>query len=102
MGVSVQIDLVPNHEILIRTLLLFHKFQGYSLCCVEGEGEVVPPVSRVQLVEVEGLWVEVVDERAKRNAVVPTRREVGHVHILEEELNSCGGLNSFWDPPIHV
>ena len=58
---------------------------GHLLWNIEGEGEVVPPVSRVQLVELEGLRVEVVDERAERDAVVPARREVGHVHILEEE-----------------
>ena len=64
--------------------------RGNLLCHVEGEGEVVPPVPRVELVKFEGLRVEVVDERAEGDAVVPARREVGHVHILEEVDHSKG------------
>ena len=45
----------------------------HLLCHIEGEGEVVPPVSRVQFVKFERLRVEVVDERAERDAVVPAR-----------------------------
>ena len=63
---------------------LLTKTKGHLLGHVESQGEVVPPVPRVELVKFEGLRVEVVDERAEGDAVVPARREVGHVHILEK------------------
>lgn len=80
--------------------LLFCIFVAHRLCCeyvlrcAEGEVEVVPPVLRVQLLVVEGVRVEVVDERAEGHAVVPAGGEVLHVHVLREsETNKTSKLS---------
>ena len=86
-------DVAVLPEVATKSLTLTQPLtetRGNLLCHVESQGEVVPPVPRVELVKFEGLRVEVVDERAEGDAVVPARREVGHVHILEDVDHNKG------------
>ena len=52
------------------------------LCRVKSQGEVVPPILRVESVEVKCLRVVVVDKGAKSHSIVPASGKVGHIHVL--------------------
>ena len=38
---------------------------------IEGQGEIVSPLFGIEGAKVEGLWVEMVDQRAESHAIVP-------------------------------
>ena len=54
------------------------------LCRVEGEVKIISAILGVQLRVVEGVRVEVVDEGAEGQPVVPAGGEVGHLDVLRE------------------
>ena len=65
------------------------KHLGYSLCNFETEREVEASVLRVEFRVLEGIREEVVDESTEGHAVVPTTREVGDVHVLQQHNRTC-------------
>lgn len=55
-------------------------------------------VLRIESLEIERIWVEVMDESAKGQTVIPTRAEVFYFHSLVECLgepaSSCLNLSN--------
>ena len=55
---------------------------SYLLCRFESQRKVVLFVLGFQLVEIESVRIEVMDEGAKGQSVVPARAEILYLHIL--------------------
>ena len=58
----------------------------YSLCCVKSQFKVCTPVLWVELVEVEGIRVEVMNQSTKCNPIIPGRGKVGDFNFLEKRI----------------
>lgn len=58
------------------------KVKYHLLGCFEGQCEIVTPVFRLELTEIKGVWIVVMNQCAKSHAVVPAGAEILDLHVL--------------------
>lgn len=60
----------------------------YLLCCVKSQLEIFLRIFAVQLAVVEGIRVEMVDKGTEGQTIIPARREVLYVNILQQPIDN--------------